>query len=123
MAIDEHLADRVRRSLARHQGITEKKMFGGLAFLLHGNMCCGVMGQDLMVRVGPAAYEDALARPHARIMDFTRKPLKGYLYIGPKGIATAAALREWLARTTDFVGTLPLKQPGSAPALNRPRTS
>ena len=87
----------------------EKKMFGGLAFLLHGNMCCCVMGQDLMVRVGPAAYEDALAKPHARIMDFTKKPLKGYLYVGPKGVATAAALREWLARATDFVGALPPK--------------
>jgi TfoX/Sxy family transcriptional regulator of competence genes len=109
MAIDEHLADRVRQSLARRPDITEKKMFGGLAFLLHGNMCCCVMGQDLMVRVGPAAYEDALAKPHARIMDFTKKPLKGYLYVGPKGVATAAALREWLARATDFVGTLPPK--------------
>lgn len=109
MAFDEHLADRVRQSLARRTDITEKTMFGGLAFLLHGNLCCCVMGQDLMVRVGPAAYQDALARPHARIMDFTRKPLKGYLYVGPKGIATAASLREWLARATDFVGTLPPK--------------
>ena len=109
MAIDEHLADRVRRSLARRPDIAEKTMFGGLAFLLHGNMCCCVMGQDLMVRVGPAAYQDALAKPHARIMDFTKKPLKGYLYVGPKGVATAAALREWLARATDFVATLPPK--------------
>jgi len=109
MAIDEHLADRVRQSLARRPDITEKTMFGSLAFLLHGNMCCCVMGQDLMVRVGPAAYEDALARPHARIMDFTRKPLKGYVYVGPKGIASAVALRAWLARATDFVATLPPK--------------
>ena len=109
MAIDEQLADRIRQSLAGRRDITEKKMFGGLAFLLHGHMCCCVMGEDLMVRVGPAAYQDALAKPHARVMDFTKKPLKGYLYVGPKGVATAAALREWLACATDFVVTLPPK--------------
>ena len=109
MAVDERLADLVRQSLARRRDITEKRMFGGLAFLLHGNMCCCVVGQDLMVRVGPDAYEEALTRPHARIMDFTRKPLKGYVYVGPEGTATAESLREWLARATAFVGTLPPK--------------
>jgi TfoX/Sxy family transcriptional regulator of competence genes len=74
---DERLSERVRLALKPRRGISEKKMFGGLAFLLRGNMLCGVIDQDLLVRVGADAYEQALARPHAREMDFTGRPLKG----------------------------------------------
>jgi len=109
MAFDERLADRVRRALADQRGVVEKKMFGGIAFMLRGNMCCGVLRDDLVVRVGPAAHEVELKRPHARVMDFTHKPMKGYLYVGPKGVAGTAALRSRLKPALAFVATLPRK--------------
>ena len=77
MAYAEELADRVRKALAGIDGISERRMFGGLAFMVAGNMCCGIVGEELMVRVGPEAYARALSRPHARAMDFTGRPLKG----------------------------------------------
>ena len=83
MAYDEYLAERIRKALKRRKGITEKKMFGGICLLLDGNMVGGVVNDDLMVRVGPDGYEDALKQPHARPMDFTGKPLKGMVYVGP----------------------------------------
>jgi hypothetical protein len=109
MAYDEKLADRVRRELGDRRGVAEKRMFGGLAFMLHGNMVCGVLGSDLVVRVGPQAHEAELRRPHARVMDFTHRPMKGYLYVGPKGMATAASLRSRLKPALAFVGSLPRK--------------
>lgn len=77
MAYDERLAERVRKSLVRRRGISEKKMFGGLCFLANGHMCRGVIGKDLVVRVGPKAYEASLKTPGARPMDFTGRPLRG----------------------------------------------
>ena len=77
MAYDEELAARVRHVLGRQTGLTEKKMFGGITFLLHGNMCCGGATDDLVVRVGAEQYEEALAEPHARPMDFTGPFAKG----------------------------------------------
>ena len=77
MAYDENLADRIRKALAGRKGVTEKNMFGGLSFMLGGNMCCGVVREDLVVRVSPGSYEDALAEPHARPMDFTGRPPPG----------------------------------------------
>jgi len=109
MAFSEQLADRVRRELAGRRGLVEKKMFGGVAFMLHGNMCCGVLREDLLVRVGPEAHSAELRRPHARVMDFTHKPMKGYLYVGPKGVATAASLRSRLKPALAFVASLPRK--------------
>ncbi len=109
MAFDEKLAERIRRALASQRGLAEKRMFGGLAFMLRGNMCCGVLGDDLVVRVGPIAHEAELKRPHARVMDFTHRPMKGYLYIAPKGVATAASLRSRLKPALAFVATLPQK--------------
>lgn len=110
MAYDERAARRVRGALAKHPGIVEKKMFGGLAFLLHGHMCCGVIGDELMVRVGPAAYDAALSQPHARKMDFTGKPLRGFVYVGPAGFASPGDLEAWVARGTEFASSLPSKQ-------------
>ena len=109
MAFDERLADRVRRALDGQRGLTETKMFGGLAFMLRGNMCCGVLGEDLVVRVGPDAHAAELRRPHARVMDFTHKPMKGYLYVGPKGVATLASLRSRLKPALAFAASLPPK--------------
>jgi hypothetical protein len=84
-------------------------MFGGLAFLVGGHMCCGVVGDRLMVRVGPDAYEEALGRPHARKMDFTGRPMRGLVYVEPRGFASEDALAGWIARGLAFVETLPPK--------------
>jgi TfoX/Sxy family transcriptional regulator of competence genes len=109
VAYDEGLAQRVREALASRRDVTEKKMFGGLAFLVRGNMCCGVVGERLMVRVGPAAYEAALSQPHAGEMNFTGRPMKGFVYVEPEGVESDRALRKWVARATGFVLELPPK--------------
>jgi hypothetical protein len=98
MAYDERLANRIRRALSDRRGFTERKMFGGLAFLCQGRMCCGIVGNDLMVRLPIDEFDAALQRRHVRPMDFTGRPLKGFVYVSPSGVATAAALRAWLAR-------------------------
>ena len=107
MAYDEGLADRVRGALLPRPDIEEKKMFGGLAFMVGGHMCCGVIGDDLMVRVGRDAYEDALAAKGARPMDFTGRPLRGMVYVGSEGHRTDDALASWVRRGTDFVALPP----------------
>lgn len=109
MAYDEKLADRIRKILARRKGLTEKKMFGGLAFLLHGKMCCGALKDDLVVRVGPEQYESALSRPHARPMDLTGRPLKGFVFVSLNGYKTDKALAKWVEQAVEFVMTLPRK--------------
>lgn len=92
MSFDESLADRVRRVLGRRRGMAEKKMFGGLAFLLRGNMCCGVLRRDLIVRVAPDDTDDVLAKPHTRAFDFTGRPMRGWVVVEPAGCATDDAL-------------------------------
>ena len=109
MAYDEHLASRIRKALGRSVGITEKRMFGGVAFLRHGLMFIGVADGSLMARVGKALYEESLAREHVRVMDFTGKPMAGYVFIDEPGTATDEALRFWIQRCLDFVATLPPK--------------
>lgn len=109
MAYSEAVAGRVRKALGAQRGLSEKKMFGGIAFLVRGNMCCGVIGDELMVRVGPEAYAAALARPHVREMDFTGKPLKGYVYVEPAGFRSAPSLAAWMKQATGFAGSLPAK--------------
>ena len=109
MPYDEITAARLRQALAAVDGISERRMFGGLVFMLHGNMCCGVDQDRLMLRVGPAQYDAALAQPYAGVMDFTGRPLRGFVTVQPPGFATAAALREWVSQAVDFVQTLPAK--------------
>jgi TfoX/Sxy family transcriptional regulator of competence genes len=109
MAYNEKLAERVRKALTGQKGIAEKKMFGGIAFMLFGNMCCGVLNDDLVVRVGPHAYTKALAESHTRPMDFTARPLKGYVFVAPDGCRTGKALGKWLKKACHFVTTLPRK--------------
>jgi len=109
MAYDERLADRIRKLLAKRKGVSEKKMFGGLAFMFRGHMCCGVVKETLMVRLGPEQYAKALAAPHARPMDFTGRPLKGFVYVDPAGFKTDAALRQWIKRAINFAVSLPAK--------------
>ena len=110
MAYDEKLAGRVRDLLAARPGYSERKMFGGLCFMLNGHMCCGIVGDELMVRLAPDKYEDALARPHARPMDFTGRPMKGMVYVGTGGIKADGALAEWVERGAGFAATLPPKK-------------
>ena len=109
MAYDEKLAGRIRAIFAGKTNTSEKKMFGGIAFMLSGNMCCGVINDLLMARVGPAGYEECLKLPHARPMDFTGKPMKGYVYVEPGGYKSDEQLKEWVDRCADFVSTLPEK--------------
>jgi hypothetical protein len=120
MAYDERLAERLRAIFATVPGAGEKKMFGGVCFLADGKMVCGTATADLMVRVGPDAYAAALKRPHTRPMDFTGRPLVGFVYVAPAGIKTAAALRGWVERALAYVATVPeKKKPRAAP---RPRS-
>ena len=84
-------------------------MFGGLAFMVNGHMCCGIVGEELMVRVGPDLYQSSLAQPHTREMEFTGKPLKGMVYVGTEGLATEHQLGQWVQRGLAYVSTLPAK--------------
>ncbi len=107
MAYDQELADRVRRCFADVSSAGEKKMFGGLCFLVSGNMACGVTPKGpLMVRVGPDAYDEALSRPHARPMDFTGKPLRGMVYVDPEGYRRDVDLRTWVNIGIAFASSL-----------------
>ena len=111
MAYDETVAARVRKALVKRKGVTEKKMFGGLAFMLRGHMCCGVLKDELMLRVGAEQAETALRRSAAttRPMDFTGKPMKGMLFVLPDGMKTEAALQKWVDMAADFASTLAKK--------------
>ena len=110
MAYNEKLAMRIRTALKGTRDLTEKKMFGGLSFLHRGNMCCGIIGNRLMVRVGPERYQAALRSRHTRPMDFTGRPLTGYLYVMPAGYATKRQLSRWLGDGMSFARTLPRKK-------------
>jgi len=133
MAFDETLAGRVRAMLEGQRGIAEKRMFGGLAFLLDGNMCCGIVGKDLMLRLGDEGAAEALREPHVRPMDFTGKALKSMVYVAADGIRDRASLGRWIGRAIVFAGTLPARpvrargrrargpRQGTAPSLRRRR--
>ena len=109
MAYDEELAARVRSDLSPHSDISERKMFGGLAFMLSGNMCCCVTDRGLMVRVGLDAYDDALNRPHAGPMDMTGRPMKGWVLADFAGLESDGDLSRWVAQGAGFAETLPTK--------------
>ena len=109
MAFDEALAERIRKALARKKGITEKKMFGGVGFLLNGNMCVGIWKESLIVRLDPDQYEDALKEAHVSEFNITGRSMKGWVLVGPQGVATDTELKEWIGRAVKFVGTLPEK--------------
>lgn len=109
MAYDEDLAARAREALADRDDLGERKMFGGLALMVGGNMCVGVTGSDLMLRLGEDGADAALDEPHVRPMDFTGRPLKGFVYVAPEATATPAAVQAWVDRALAFVETLPPK--------------
>lgn len=128
MPFDAHLADRLRSAVLRagpDEPIDEKKMFGGLALMLGGNMACGVIRDELMVRVGAEASDDALRLPHARPMDFTGKPLRGFVYVAPAGCSSDADLDAWVARGlagARGAAAKPARKPSArAPAARQPR--
>ncbi|MFJ4366855.1 TfoX/Sxy family protein [Streptomyces chartreusis] len=109
MAYDEGLAQRIRERLGGRPEITEKRMFGGIAFLVHGNMAVGVSGDDLMVRVGPDGTEAALARPGTRIFDMTGRPMKGWILVAGDALAEDDVLGAWIAEGRAFAAGLPPK--------------
>lgn len=109
MAYDEGLAQRVRELVGERPGISERKMFGGLAVMSHGHMFVGVLGDRLMARISRDDYEAALAMPHVKEMDFTGKPMKSYVYVEPAGIESDAALAAWIEKCYHYAATLPPK--------------
>ena len=111
MAFNELLAERVRAILLAKVDIKELKMFGGLCFMLNGHMGCGIMGERLMVRVGPEFYDEALEKAHVSAMDFTGRPMVGMIYIEAEGLKTAKQLSSWLDLVLKFIATLPPKSP------------
>lgn len=109
MAFDEDLAARIRAALARKKGIEEKKMFGGLVFMLRGNMLVGVWKDALIVRLGDEQAEAALVEPHVRPLDITGKPMKRWVMVAPEGVQDDSQLKNWIQRAMKFVGKLPDK--------------
>ncbi len=109
MAYDERLAQRVRSEMATREGLSEKRMFGGLAFMVHGSMALAIDKDRLMVRVGPERYEAALQLPHAGPMDMTGRPMRGYVVVEAEGLAAREDLQDWVKRGEDFALSLPAK--------------
>jgi TfoX/Sxy family transcriptional regulator of competence genes len=109
MSYDEQLAERVRGILDGPLEFREQKMFGGLAFMAHGHMFCGIVADQLMVRLGAEGAERALAEPHIRPMDFTGKPMRTMVYVAPKGTRTNTDLERWVGRSLCYIETLPPK--------------
>lgn len=109
MAYDEALLNRIRAIVARRRGVTEAKMFGGVAVMVHGNMACAIRDDELYVRLGEAGAAGALAEDHVRPMDITGRPMKSYVIVGAAGIATDAALKRWVDRGVAFARSLPKK--------------
>jgi TfoX/Sxy family transcriptional regulator of competence genes len=109
LSYDPAAAERVRQLLSGRTDVVEKKMVGGLSFLVNGNMCCGITGMDLMVRVGAEIREQALHEPHVRPMLFAGRALSGFICIDPEGYAADDALASWVQRGLDFVSGLPAK--------------
>jgi len=109
MAYSESLSLRVRQVLGRRRGIAEKKMFGGVGFLLHGNMCVGIWKNSLIARIDPSEYEDVLAEEYVQEFDITGRPMKGWALVEPDGLDSDTQLTEWIERSARFVATLPKK--------------
>jgi TfoX/Sxy family transcriptional regulator of competence genes len=110
MAYDEALASRVRKVLEKRRHVAEQRMFGGIAFLLHGNMFCGVLERELVLRLGEEGVAQALREPYTRPMDFTGKPMKTMIYLESKGVESDDRLREWIDRALLFARLLPRKE-------------
>ena len=110
MAFSEALAERIRQGLARRKGIEEKRMFGGVGFLLNGNLLVGVWKDSLCVRLGPEQAEEALPEPHVKEFDITGRPMKGWVLVEAEGVQDDEQLSAWIRRAVKFVGALPAKE-------------
>jgi hypothetical protein len=109
MAFDENLAARVRDAHSRTRGVKEQKMFGGLCFMLHGNLLVGVWQDSLIARLGPDEGPAALGEPHVRVFDVTGRPMRNWVMVEPEGLEDDDQLNGWVERAAAFVGTLPRK--------------
>jgi hypothetical protein len=110
VAYDERLAERVRDIVGQHPGVTERKMFGGLGWMIGGNMACGLMADGLLVRVPTGETEEALGRPHVREFGFPgRKPMRGFVLVEPDGLADEAELAAWVDIGAGYAASLPTK--------------
>jgi hypothetical protein len=109
VAYDEKLAGQIRARVSDHPALTEKQMFGGIAFMIAGNMAVGVSGDELMVRVGKEAHDQAEAKPGARIFDLSARPMQGWIVVAPEGFRTAKALDAWIEQGVAYAESLPPK--------------
>jgi len=109
MVYSEQLADRLRIILSVFKGVTEKKMFGGLAFMLYGDMCSGVVGDTIMIRTEPDLYETTLQKSYARPMDFTGRVMRNFVYVDPEGIQSDESFQELVNLAVNFASSLPRK--------------
>ena len=109
MPYDEKLASRIRKTLGSRTDVEERGMFGGIAFMVRGHMCCGLAQNKLMVRVAPEEYEALLREPEARPMDFTGRPMRGFLFVSDAGVATPPGLRKWISKAVEFAERRPTK--------------
>jgi TfoX/Sxy family transcriptional regulator of competence genes len=109
MAFSEALAERIRQRLSRRKNVEERKMFGGIGFLLDGNLLVGVWKDSLIVRLGPDEGEAALREPHVQEFDLTGRAMEGWVLVGPEGVQNDEQLTDWIGRATRFVRTLPAK--------------
>ena len=109
MAYNQALADEIRARIGDHPGLTERQMFGGIAFMLNGNMAVGVSGDELMVRVGKDAHDEAMTLPGTRLFDMSARPMRGWILVAPEGIASDADLGAWIDRGVAWAETLPPK--------------
>jgi TfoX/Sxy family transcriptional regulator of competence genes len=109
MTYDEALAERVREQISARADVTEKKMFGGIAFMVAGNMACGVLGEDLIVRLGDEDGERALGEDGVRPFDFTGRPMKSIVYVSPERTTDAHGLAQWVDAGADYAASLPAK--------------
>jgi hypothetical protein len=123
MPYNATLAERIRAILGDEPDLVEQKMFGGLSFMLAGNLCVGILGDDLVVRVPKEEAEATSTLPHVRPMDFTGRPMRGFLYVDPEGLATARALRSWVGRTVAFAESQPVKPLKPAKRVTRQATA
>ena len=115
MAFDEELAERIREGLAGRKGVSEQKMFGGIGFMLGGNMCLGVHGSDLIVRPGPEQFDAAIKRPHARQMTMGKMTAKGMLFVAAPGVKSRKELAGWIKMGADHAASLPVKVKAKKP--------
>jgi TfoX/Sxy family transcriptional regulator of competence genes len=110
MAFNDALAERIRRGLARKKGVEERKMFGGVGFLLNGNMLAGVWKDSLIVRLGPDEGDEALKEPHVKDFDITGRAMKGWVLVSPEAVQDDSQVKAWIQRAVKFVEKLPAKE-------------